>query len=325
MGELKYDKVWEVKEKLNLNFYGGEGAWKTEEVMVMQAEGRYLSEDVLSGESVGDIKEGELLYKRGHRVRPQDIAVLASVGKTMLKVFMKPIVSILSIGKNLVSVIDVPEKGQSRDVNSFVLASLAERTGAQKGQIFLVNEVDRLKEYLSFAVNRSDVVLVASGNEAGDKECILEAIEALGKPGVISHGLAMEPGSETVIGITKDATCHCENRMPALTIAFNGDSAAMMIAYEIIADYFIKSYYFHSCPGERYIEAVAGKDFAVSERGNREETFALVSIEESEDLGYVAVPVEPGLSGVRDFDGFTRVAGEKGIVKGERIKVRIFA
>lgn len=328
MSEWKRDTIREAKNKLDLNFFGGMGAWKAEEVMVIQAAGRYLAEDIISEESVDNIKEGDVLYKAGHRVRIRDIAVLASVGKAMIKVFLKPTVSILSVGEELVSVIDSPKAGQIRDVNSFVLALLAEKTGVEKGQVFLVNEMDRLKEYLNYAVNRSDVVLVTGGSTTEDMNRMEEAIESMGEPGVMSCGLLMGSGAGTVIGITKDATCHCENRMPALTIAFPGDPSALAITYDIIADYFIKKYYFKTEEVEKSVNAFAGVDFVVAGTNNDEtageaEHFVAVRLERSGE-GYIAFPAEPGLAGIIASDGYAKVEGERGILKGDSIAVKLF-
>ena len=50
-----------------------------------------------------DIKKGEVALKKGHRLRPQDIGVLAGIGILEIDVFKKPVVSIISTGDEIVS------------------------------------------------------------------------------------------------------------------------------------------------------------------------------------------------------------------------------
>src|SRR5512147_576395 len=49
-----------------------------------------------------DIRKGEVVLSCGHRMRPQDMSALASLGITLIKVFERPQVAIISTGNEIV-------------------------------------------------------------------------------------------------------------------------------------------------------------------------------------------------------------------------------
>ena len=85
-----------------------------------------------------DIKKGELVLKKGHRLRPQDAGALAGLGITEVYVYEKSRVSIISTGNEIVPANSDVKPGQVRDINSFNLAGLISEAGGEpvKGGIF---------------------------------------------------------------------------------------------------------------------------------------------------------------------------------------------
>ncbi|GAJ22255.1 unnamed protein product, partial [marine sediment metagenome] len=43
-----------------------------------------------------DLKTGEIILRKGHRLRPQDMGILAGIGKTNIKIYRKPKIAIIS-------------------------------------------------------------------------------------------------------------------------------------------------------------------------------------------------------------------------------------
>ncbi len=66
-----------------------------------------------------DVKRGSKVLARGHRLRPQDIAMLAALGVSQPEVHLTPQVAILSTGDELVEVDRPLMLGQVRDANSY--------------------------------------------------------------------------------------------------------------------------------------------------------------------------------------------------------------
>ena len=76
-----------------------------------------------------DVKTGQLVLRRGRRIRPADMGVLASIGRTCVRVYRPWRVAILSTGDEIVAPDQSPEPGQVRDVNSYGLYGQAMKLG----------------------------------------------------------------------------------------------------------------------------------------------------------------------------------------------------
>lgn len=165
-----------------------------------------ILKSIAPGENVikhdDDLKRGELVLAKGHKLRPQDIGVLAGLGMTEIKVFKKPVVSIISTGDEIVPPDVKPLKGQVRDINSYNLACLVVETGGIPLKLGIIkDEFELIKKALKSACSMSDMVLISGGSSVGARDYTAEAINQLGSPGVLFHGVMMKPGKPTIGGI----------------------------------------------------------------------------------------------------------------------------
>jgi molybdopterin molybdotransferase len=74
-----------------------------------------------------DYKAGETLLGVGQRLRPQDLGLLAAMGRTTVTVHRKPLVAIISSGDEIVPIDQEPPPGCVRDVNRYTLSAMARR------------------------------------------------------------------------------------------------------------------------------------------------------------------------------------------------------
>lgn len=148
-----------------------------------------------------DMKEGELILRAGARLRSQDVGALAGVGVTSVEVHRRPRVAILPTGDELVDPRETPRAGQVRDINRFSLAAgVVEAGGDPETEDILPDDLAIIKERLHQAVGRADVVLISGGSSMGLRDYTVEAIDSLGEPGVLVHGISIKPGKPTIIG-----------------------------------------------------------------------------------------------------------------------------
>ncbi len=148
-----------------------------------------------------DLKKDELILGAGSRLRSQDVGALAGVGVTSVEVHRRPRVAILPTGDELVDPRETPRAGQVRDINRFSLAAgVIEAGGEPETEEILPDDLDVIKERLNQAVARADVVLISGGSSMGLRDYTVEAIDSLGEPGVLVHGISIKPGKPTIIG-----------------------------------------------------------------------------------------------------------------------------
>lgn len=170
-----------------------------------------------------DVRKGEVMLKKGKKLRPQDIAALAAVGIVSISVYDKPRVSIISTGDEIVEADRHLSPGQVRDVNSYNLAGLILEHGGiplRKGIFRDIYEdiIDVVRESL----NDSSMVIVTGGSSVGAKDMTSRIIDDLGFPGVVFHGVALKPGKPTIFGVVNDIPVFGLPGHPAaVTVCFN--------------------------------------------------------------------------------------------------------
>jgi molybdopterin molybdotransferase len=151
-----------------------------------------------------DMRKGETVFAKGHVIRPQDMAALASMGITRISVFVKPRVAIISTGNEIVPADTVPGPGQIRDSNSYNLEGLISQAGGiavKKG--ILPDEYDRLRKALEEALSDCHIVLFTGGSSVGTADFTARVINDLGPPGVLVHGVSLKPGKPLIIGAVR--------------------------------------------------------------------------------------------------------------------------
>lgn len=146
-----------------------------------------------------DIKAGTEIFSENHLLRPQDLGFLAAVGELELQVYIPLRVGIVSTGDELVPPGEKPAPGQVRDVNSYSLFGQVLSCGGAPVLYGLVrDDLQLLKETLARAHREVDLVLISGGSSVGTRDLTVQALEELGEPGLVFHGLAARPGKPTL-------------------------------------------------------------------------------------------------------------------------------
>jgi molybdenum cofactor synthesis domain-containing protein len=151
-----------------------------------------------------DVKKGDIMFDRGHVVRPQDAGMLIGIGIYSVKVFRRPKVAIISIGNELIS-FEEKNKNPSKTVNNyaFIVSSLVKEFGGVPHFFGIVNDdLKEIKDKLTEALSETDVVLTISGCSLGPKDLVPDAISSLGK--LVFHGIKLSPGKVVGAGVVND-------------------------------------------------------------------------------------------------------------------------
>lgn len=149
-----------------------------------------------------DVRAGELVLEAGHALRPQDLGVLAAVGIGHVPVRRRPRVAVLSTGDELVGLDERPGPGQVRDINGPALLGLIAQGGGIGHLCGIVpDQAEELALRSAAALAEADMLVVSGGSSIGSRDYVAQAIERLGRPGVLVHGVAMRPGKPTVLAV----------------------------------------------------------------------------------------------------------------------------
>ena len=150
-----------------------------------------------------DIGKGSPALPAGHRLRPQDLGLLAGLGIDRVEVYHRLSVGVLSTGDEIVPYTATPPPGKVRDINGITLSGLITRAGARATLYGIVSDrKDRFFPAVEKAVLENDIVLFSGGSSVGMRDLGEQAISSLGKPGILVHGVALKPGKPIIIGLT---------------------------------------------------------------------------------------------------------------------------
>ncbi len=148
-----------------------------------------------------DFAKGELILPQGHRLRPQDIGILAAFGKQEVLVYKRPKVALISTGDEVIPIEQHPLPGQVRDINSYTLSALVEESGGVPLRMGIIkDDPKQLRTFCHEALDKADVVLISGGSSVGMRDFTLEVIRSLSGSEVLFHGIAVSPGKPTLLG-----------------------------------------------------------------------------------------------------------------------------
>ncbi len=171
-----------------------------------------------------DVRAGELLFPRGHVLRPQDLGGLAGVGLHRVPVAARPRVAILASGDEVVPAEATPGPGQVRDINSHTIAALTARAGGEpRPRGIAPDDLAALRAMAREALAQADVLIISAGSSVSTRDMTAEAIASLGAPGVLVHGVAIHPGKPTILAVADGRP----------VFGLPGNPVSAMIAFEL--------------------------------------------------------------------------------------------
>lgn len=149
-----------------------------------------------------DMQGGQVVVKKGQRLAPQHIGALAACGFSTVSVTRRLEVGIFSTGDELVAIHEPAQYGQIRDVNSYTLGAMLTEIGCVvRAQGIIKDSFEEFLLALQNGVQTCQMVVISGGSSVGTRDYTEKAMNALGKPGVFIHGIAMKPGKPTIFGM----------------------------------------------------------------------------------------------------------------------------
>ncbi len=191
----------------------------------------YISETVAEGRNIGrageDVVSGSVVLKQGRRLRPQDIALLATLGKKGVLVDRQLRISIVITGNEILPIGEIPQDYQIINSNGPMLESLTLRDGGVviKSQIVPDNP-ELIKQAL---LEEYDILLITGGTSVGEEDRVPLILAECGELAI--HGIAMRPSRSAGMGQIG------EGRVFLLP----GNPVACLCAYDFFASRLIRN------------------------------------------------------------------------------------
>jgi molybdopterin molybdotransferase len=146
-----------------------------------------------------DLGVGDAVLALGDIVRPGEIGLLASLGRSSLLVRQRPLVAIVATGSELAEIDEPPLPARIVASNSYALTAMVKACGAIPLRIGIAR--DRREELAAAfaAAGRADLIVSAGGVSVGDYDLVKGIMEETGNA-LLFWQVAMSPGRPLAFG-----------------------------------------------------------------------------------------------------------------------------
>jgi molybdopterin molybdotransferase len=257
-----------------------------------------------------DLRQGDLIAKRGTVIKAQHVALLASVGMDCPLVFDHPAVAVISTGSELVEPAEKPQEQQIRNSNSFQLLAQLNNIGLTAGyQGIVKDDAEEIHRSLTKAINEYDVILVSGGVSVGDYDYIPEVLQRMGAK-VILHGLNVKPGKHLLFARLGDK----------FVIGLPGNPVSSFVQFELLVKPFLME--LMGCHlRTMFLKLPLSADYSRRKADNL--LFLPVSIGLDGTVSPIEYHGSAHIHAYTDADGILEIpVGLKKIEKGELVHVR---
>ncbi len=152
-----------------------------------------------------DIRKGQVVLRRGHRLRPQDLGILAGLGISKISVYSRPRVAIISTGDEVVDIHTRPGPAQVRDINRYTLSAFCRRLGAEPVCLGLCkDDFQQMRSEVEKGLDLAHTVWISGGSSVGTRDLTLKVLESFRGFQLLVHGVSVSPGKPTIIGTIQE-------------------------------------------------------------------------------------------------------------------------
>lgn len=185
-----------------------------------------ILEPVQPGQNVAargsEVERGSVVLEPGRVVGPPEIGVLATFGRSSVKVFKAPSAVVVSTGDELVEISRTPQFGQIRNSNAHMLWAQCRRMGLEARIHPIVGDDPKDIEKAIGEGLRSDLLIFSGGVSMGEFDYVHKAL-AKADVEIFFHKAAIKPGKPLIVG-------RCGDRM---VFGLPGNPVSSFVTFEI--------------------------------------------------------------------------------------------
>ena len=260
-----------------------------------------------------DVKKGELVIPQGTVLRPAAIGMLASLKRSFVSVYQRPLVSILCTGDELVDVDGELKAGQIVSSNSYTLASQVNECGGIPLLLGIARDrKDELEQKFREGL-RADVIISSAGVSVGDYDLVKGVLKALGME-MKFWKVAMRPGQPLAFGTIGGKP----------TFGLPGNPVSSMVSFEQFVRPYLLKMQGHTRIFRPVIEAIWQEEFVKK----TERKYLVRCIVIKKEGTYIASSTGEQGSGILKSmvlaNGLAIFPEEKEVIRaGEKVKVQL--
>jgi len=257
-----------------------------------------------------DIKKGDVVIKKGIKIRAQDIATMASVGYTSVSVYRKPKVAVIPTGNEIVEPEIIPSVSQIRNSNGSQLVAQLKSIGIDAWYQGIARDTEEeTMKMIEKAYHENDIILLTGGVSKGDFDLVPEILKKL-QFKLLFQEISVQPGKPTVFGIRENKYC----------FGLPGNPVSSFVQFELLVKQLI-SHLMGGIESSIVLKLPLSKDY-LRKRDDRL-AFLPAIINDAGEAQLIEYHGSAHISGYSAAWGLVAVPlGVKEIKKGEKVNVR---
>ena len=263
-----------------------------------------------------DVRQGEVVFDVGTVLGPAHIGALAGLGISVVRVYRRPRVGVLSTGDELVETTEALESGTIHDSNRPGLLALLDRAGYTSIDLGIApDDNEALAMRLGEAAQRCDAILVSGGVSVGVADLVKVVLNEECGDSMRWMQIAIKPAKPFAFGL------HRSDRTPVFGLPGNPVSA--LVSFELLARPALRKMSGYSDVHRPTLRAIANEPLV--RRPDGKVHYARVIATVSHD-GYILVhPARSqsshGLSALADANALAVLEDGPGAKRGESVEI----
>jgi molybdopterin molybdotransferase len=177
-----------------------------------------------------DIRKGDVVLKKGTLIKPQHIAILASIGCSEPEVYCRPKIAILATGSELVEPNQKAGLAQIRNSNGWQLISQTLEAEALPVYFGIIGDSEEETDIaIKKAIAENDVVILTGGVSMGDYDFVPKILQE-NNVELLFEKIQIKPGMPTVFGVHENS----------FVFGLPGNPVSSFILFEVLVKPFLK-------------------------------------------------------------------------------------
>lgn len=249
-----------------------------------------------------DIKKDQLILRKNIVLFPKYQGILAAIGFQNVPVYVKPKVSILSTGNELLPPTEPLTYGKIYDINAITLYnSILESQGIPVEMGIAADEIGTIKSKLEEMIKLTELIIVTGGTSKGKGDLLPEIVSTRKDNEFFIHGIRIQPGKPIIISSIKS------NNSSTPIFILPGNPTSCLITYNLFVDPIIRKFTYYPLKQNKTIKAKLKQRVYPSEGRT---VFQPMKITDSKEGELLIVPVKTGsesITTLSNADGYIKI------------------
>jgi len=168
-----------------------------------------------------DVKIGDLVIPKGKIAGPAEVGMLASLGRSFITVYQRPLVAIIATGDEIVDVDEDTSGDKIISSNSYSINAQVRECGAVALQTGIAKDREESLIAAFRAASRADVIISSGGVSVGDYDFVKDVMAQMGT-NIEFWQVAQRPGKPLAFGTMQGK----------LVFGLPGNPVSSMITFE---------------------------------------------------------------------------------------------